>query len=171
MRNSSGHQCKVKLSGSEKKWTGTRTTFPSWNVQLRTFWKFHSVVVQNNGKEMYKKSVLLVQSCFCNLGLLVFFTVFQRCIPSLLSITPLYSGTPRAECASGASWVNKSTYPRKFGNHVTDRPSDRPSVRTTGIPMFTLTLSNPFGSPGERWVHINVVINFQLSKQVNRWPV
>ena len=128
MRNSSGHQCKVKLSGSEKKWTGTRTTFPSWNVQLRTFWKFHSVVVQNNGKEMYKKSVLLVQSCFCNLGLLVFFTVFQRCIPSLLSITPLYSGTPRAECASGASWVNKSTYPRKFGNHVTDRPTDRPSA-------------------------------------------
>ena len=28
MRNASGHQCKVKMSGSEKKWTGTRTTFP-----------------------------------------------------------------------------------------------------------------------------------------------
>ena len=26
--------------------------------------KFHVVVVQNNGKEMYKKSVLHVQSCF-----------------------------------------------------------------------------------------------------------
>ena len=35
------------------------------NVQLRSFWKFHVVVVQNNGKEMYKKSVLHVQSCFC----------------------------------------------------------------------------------------------------------
>ena len=26
--------------------------------------KFHVVVVQNNGKEMYKKSVLQVKSCF-----------------------------------------------------------------------------------------------------------
>ena len=41
--------------------------------------------------------------------------------------------------------VNKSTHPRKFGNHVTERPAtDRPSVRTTGIPMFTLTLSYSF---------------------------
>ena len=30
----------------------------------RSFWKFHVVVMQNNGKEMYKKSVLHVQSCF-----------------------------------------------------------------------------------------------------------
>ena len=28
------------------------------------FWKFHVVVVQNNGKEMQKTSVLRVQSCF-----------------------------------------------------------------------------------------------------------
>ena len=28
MRSASGHQCKVKMSGSEKKWTGTRMTFP-----------------------------------------------------------------------------------------------------------------------------------------------
>ena len=27
-------------------------------------WRFHVVVVQNNGKEMYKKSVQHVQSCF-----------------------------------------------------------------------------------------------------------
>ena len=52
----------------------------------------------------------------------------------------------------------------------------RPSVRTTGIPMFTLTLSSQvlssyFGSPGESWLHINVVINWQLSKQGIRWPV
>ena len=32
--------------------------------ELRSLWKFHVVVVQNNGKEMYKKSVLHVQSCF-----------------------------------------------------------------------------------------------------------
>ena len=38
------------------------------------------------------------------------------------------SGAPRAKSASGAPWVNKSTHPRKFGNHVTDRPTDRPSA-------------------------------------------
>ena len=54
---------------------------------------------------------------------------------------------------------------------MTDRPTDRPSVRTTGIPMFTLTLSSYFGSPGENWLHINVVINWQLSKQGIRWPL
>ena len=30
----------------------------------KSLWTFHVVVVQNNGKEMYKKSVLHVQSCF-----------------------------------------------------------------------------------------------------------
>ena len=39
------------MSGSEKKKaTGTHTTFPPLNVQLGSFWKFHVVVVQNNGK-------------------------------------------------------------------------------------------------------------------------
>ena len=70
-----------------------------------------------------------------------------------------------------APLLRKSTHPRKFGNHVTDWPTDRPSVRTTDIPMFTLTLSSYFGSPGESWLHINVVINWQLSKQGIRWPV
>ena len=32
--------------------------------RVRSFWKFHVVVVQNNGKEMYKKSVQHVQSSF-----------------------------------------------------------------------------------------------------------
>ena len=32
--------------------------------RVRSFWKFHVVVVQNNGREMYKKSVLHVQSGF-----------------------------------------------------------------------------------------------------------
>ena len=37
--------------------------------------------------------------------------------------------------------------------------------------MFTLTLSCYFESPGGSWLHINVVINWQLSKQGIRWPV
>ena len=78
-----------------------------------------------------------------------------------------HSGAPRAKRASGTPWVNKSTHPNKFGNHVTDRPT----VRTTGVPMFTLTLFSYFGSPGESWLHINVVVNWQLSKQSIRWPV
>ena len=28
MRNARGHQCKVKMGGSEKRWTEKRTTFP-----------------------------------------------------------------------------------------------------------------------------------------------
>ena len=40
-----------------------------------------------------------------------------------------------------APWLSKSTHPRKFDNHVTvHRP---PSVRTTGKPMFTLSLWEP----------------------------
>ena len=39
--------------------------------------------------------------------------------------------------------LSKSTHPRKFGYHVTVRRTNvRPSVRTTGIPMFTLALSS-----------------------------
>ena len=45
----------------------------------------------------------------------------------------------RAKRACGAPWVSKSTDPRKFGNHVTVH---RPSVRTTGKPMFNPTLSS-----------------------------
>ena len=37
--------------------------------------------------------------------------------------------------------------------------------------MFTFTLSNFFGSPGENWLHINVVINWQMSTQGIRWQV
>ena len=45
------------------------------------------------------------------------------------TLPSLFSGAPRAKCARGAPWVNKSTHPRKFGYHVTERPSDRPTVR------------------------------------------
>ena len=61
MRNASGHQCKEKMSGSDKKKVNENTYDIS---SIKSFWKFHVAVVQNNGKEMYKKSVLHVQSCF-----------------------------------------------------------------------------------------------------------
>ena len=65
MRNASDHQCRMKTSGSEKKSErGQVRPFLQKNLWLRSFWKFHVVVVQTNGKEMYKKSVLHVPSCF-----------------------------------------------------------------------------------------------------------
>ena len=62
MRNASGHQCKVKMSGSDK--TGNESTHDISSIKgVRSFWKFNVVVVENNGKE---KSVLHVQSyLFC----------------------------------------------------------------------------------------------------------
>ena len=65
MRNASGHQSQiVKMTGSEKKSEQEHV----YNISSikRVTRKFRVVVVQNNGKEMYKKSVLHVQSCcFC----------------------------------------------------------------------------------------------------------
>ena len=74
MRNASGHQCKVKMSGSEKKVNENTYDISSKNrVTKICFWKLHVVVVQSNGKEMYKKSVLHVQSCcFANWTIFVF---------------------------------------------------------------------------------------------------
>ena len=40
--------------------------------------------------------------------------------PSISELRTVHSGAPQ---------LRKSTHPRKFGNHVTDRPSDRPTVR------------------------------------------
>ena len=56
---------KVKISGSEEKEVNRNAYDISYiKCVLEGFWKFLVVVVQNNGKEMYKKSVLHVQSCF-----------------------------------------------------------------------------------------------------------
>ena len=53
---------KVKMSGSEKK--SEQEQVRHFLHKTGSFWKFLVVVVQNNGKEMYKKSVLHVQSFF-----------------------------------------------------------------------------------------------------------
>ena len=51
----------------------------------------------------------------------------------IIIIIIIISGAPRAKRACGAPWVNKSTHPRKFGNHVTDRPTVRPHHRHTNV--------------------------------------
>ena len=55
---------KVKKSGSGKNVNINTCGKSSIKRVTRNFWKFHVVVVPNNGKKMYKKSVLHVQSCF-----------------------------------------------------------------------------------------------------------
>ena len=61
MRNASG----VKMSDNEKKKVNKNTyDISSIKRVTRKFLEFHVLVVQNNGKKMYKKSVLHVQSCF-----------------------------------------------------------------------------------------------------------
>ena len=49
----------IKNKGHEKKQEHVRHF-----LHKKSFWKFRVVVVQNNVKEMNKKSVLYVQSCF-----------------------------------------------------------------------------------------------------------
>ena len=64
MRNASGHQCKVKMSGSEEK-KKNENTYDISSIKCVTK-KFLEVSrcsrAKRNGKGMYKKSVLLGQS-------------------------------------------------------------------------------------------------------------
>ena len=53
---------RVKMSDSEKRVNKNTSDIPSIKRVLGSFWKFRVTVVQNNGLEMYKKSVLQVQS-------------------------------------------------------------------------------------------------------------
>ena len=85
MGNAGGHQCKVKMNGSEKKVNENTYDISSIKRVTKKFlevWRECSRA--NNGKEMYKKSVLHVQSCFfCLLDLLLFFTILWRCLRRL----------------------------------------------------------------------------------------
>ena len=70
----------------------------------------------------------------------------SKVVPLLLSLWNSLIAELHARASSPL--LSKSTHPRKFGNHVTvHRPTARrPSVRTTGKPMFTLTLLASLGS-------------------------
>ena len=60
MRNARCHQCKEKMSAVNKV---NDNTYGISSIR-KSLCKFHVVVVQNNGKEIYKKGVLHLQSCF-----------------------------------------------------------------------------------------------------------
>ena len=55
---------KVKMIGSEKKVNRTTYNISSVKCLSMKFLEVSRVIMQNSSKEMYKKSVLLVQSCF-----------------------------------------------------------------------------------------------------------
>ena len=78
MRNASGHQCKVKMSGSEKKVNENSYDISSIKrvSNIRSFWKLYVVVVQNNGKEMYKKVCCTCKVAFLLIRPIVVFSPF-----------------------------------------------------------------------------------------------
>ena len=64
MRNASGHQCKVKMSGSEKKVNENTYDISSIKRVTKKFLEVSRFSRAKQRKEMYKKSVLHVLSCF-----------------------------------------------------------------------------------------------------------
>ena len=65
MRNASGHQCKEKMSGSEKKVNENTYDISSIKLVTKKFLEVSLCSRAKPRKEMCKKSVLHVQSCFC----------------------------------------------------------------------------------------------------------
>ena len=61
MRNASGHRGETVQRVKKKK--ANRNTYDNSSIK-RVTWKFHPVVVQNNGKEMYKKKCTAREKCF-----------------------------------------------------------------------------------------------------------
>ena len=85
MRNASRHQCKKKMSRSEKKVKESTYDISS----IKKFQKFRVVVVQNNSKEIYKKVCCTYRVAVLQIRPVV---VFHRSpvLPSPLSITRFY---------------------------------------------------------------------------------
>ena len=80
MRNASGHQCKVKMGGSEKK-----VNENTYNISSpkRVTKKFREVSCCSRAKQrqrnVQKKCAAHVKLLFCSVDLLLFFTVLRRC--------------------------------------------------------------------------------------------
>ena len=77
MRNASGHQCKVKMSGSEKK----------SERKKRVTKKFLEVSRCSRAKQqqrnVQKKCAARAKLLFCQLDLMLFFTILRRCLRRL----------------------------------------------------------------------------------------
>ena len=73
-----------KMSGSEKEREHVRHFLQKKNVTKKFQEVFLVVVVQNNGKEMYKKCAARAKLFFCLLDLLLFFSPFS--LPSSVNV-------------------------------------------------------------------------------------
>ena len=80
MRNASGHQCKVKMSGSEKK-----VNENTYDISSRK--KFLEVSRCSRAKQrqrnVQKKCAARAKLLFCQLDLMLFFTILRRCLRRL----------------------------------------------------------------------------------------
>ena len=87
MRNASGHQCKVKMSGSEKK--KKKVNENSYNISStkRVTKKFLEVsrcsCAKQRQRNLQKKCAARAKLLFCWLDLLLFFTVLRHCFRRL----------------------------------------------------------------------------------------
>ena len=139
----------------------TKWADKEWREQkIAIFISNHKLAIETRNRGAILKTL---RWCYTKLFATTIFNATQRCniAATLFRIVTTFSNIAKQSCtrncrwessrvtspaelwrakrACGAPWVSKSTHPRKFVNHVTDRPSDRPSVCTTGIPMFTHT--------------------------------
>ena len=84
MRNASGHQCKLKMSGSEKKVNENTYDISS---KKRVTKKFLEVSRCSSAKQrqriVQKKCAARAKLLFCLIDLLLFFTVLRRCLRRL----------------------------------------------------------------------------------------
>ena len=95
---------------------------------------------------------------------------YKRCtLPGFIFI--IFSGALAREARLRSTWVSKSTHPRKFGNHVTVHHPPvrslpvRPHQRATNVQSHTFYLVWEHRKTDiAHMLHINVVINWQLSK-------
>ena len=103
---------------------------------------------------------------YCNLYVPNFVCTREPCYWSFNAHTdPIFGGAP---------WIRKSIHPRKFGNHVTVHwLNDRPSAPQGNQCLITHFIAS-LGAQQQTNIallHINVMINWQLSKQDIHWPV
>ena len=73
------------------------------------------------------------------------FHLFSLVSPCL-SCFPLFFYVFPCFLPSQSAWVNKSTHPRKFGNHVSDRPTVRPHHRETNAKFRVVCECIVFGA-------------------------
>ena len=95
-------------------------------INVKIILHYHYNLIKINIKRLHlKTSKNSIQKTIQSL--IQKFQLFKNC---LLSKTSYQRSSTRARRApvGGVPLLRKSTHPRKFGNHVTDRPTDRPSA-------------------------------------------